>query len=79
MTKELYEKYDFIYVVAVLHILVFENYRNSFYEFIVKHLKESGIGLICTMGEVKKSDNQTSKMLFSCNKENMKKKVKKFL
>lgn len=53
LTQELSEKYDFIYAVAVLHMLVLDNDRKSFYEFVFKHLKESGIALICTMGDGK--------------------------
>lgn len=53
LTQELSEKFDFIYAVAVLHMLVLDNDRKSFYEFIFKHLKENGIALICTMGDGK--------------------------
>lgn len=45
------EKYDFLYAVAVLHMLVEDEDRNGFYQFIKKHLKKGGIGLICSMGD----------------------------
>mgnify|MGYP000862512610 CR=1 FL=1 len=53
LTQKLPKKYDFIYAVALLHMLVLDNDRSSFYEFIFKHLKESGIALICSMGDGK--------------------------
>lgn len=45
------ETYDFIYAVAVLHMLVKEKDRNGFYQFIHDHLKPGGTALICTMGD----------------------------
>lgn len=46
-------RYDFIYAVAVIHMLVPDEDRNQFYRFIREHLTETGIGLICTMGDGK--------------------------
>ncbi len=45
------EKHDFIYAVAVVHMLVREEDRKKFYDFFSKHLSGKGIGLICTMGD----------------------------
>ena len=45
------ETFDFVYAVAVLHMLVKEEDRRGFYRFIRNHLKTNGIGLICTMGD----------------------------
>lgn len=45
------EKFGFIYAVAVLHMLVEDADRASFYRFIREHLTPSGIALICTMGD----------------------------
>lgn len=45
------EKFDFIYAVAVLHMLVEDGDRAAFYRFIRDHLSPSGIALICTMGD----------------------------
>ena len=42
--------FDFIYAVAVLHMLVPDEDRNGFYRFIREHLKPEGLALICTMG-----------------------------
>ena len=44
-------KYDMIYSVAVIHMLVEDEDRNAFYRFIRNHLKEDGIALICSMGD----------------------------
>ena len=48
---ELPEKFDFIYAVAVVHMLVEDADRDGFYSFIRNHLNPGGIGLICTMGD----------------------------
>lgn len=48
---ELEERFDFIYAVAVVHMLVRDEDRNEFYRFLYSHLKENGIALICTMGD----------------------------
>ena len=45
------ERYDFIYAVAVVHMLVNDADRNGFYAFIRTHLKKDGLALICTMGD----------------------------
>lgn len=47
------KKFDFIYSVAVIHMLVLDEDRNAFYSFINEHLNEHGIALICTMGDGK--------------------------
>lgn len=44
-------RYDFIYAVAVVHMLVLDEDRRAFYRFFYEHLTEAGIGLICTMGD----------------------------
>ena len=45
------EKFDFIYAVAVIHMLVEDGDRAAFFAFIRDHLKEKGTALICTMGD----------------------------
>ena len=45
------ERYDFIYAVAVVHMLVRDEDRNGFYRFIHDHLKGDGLALICSMGD----------------------------
>ena len=43
--------YDFIYSIAVIHMLVEDEDRKAFYRFIKKHLSGNGIALICSMGD----------------------------
>lgn len=45
------DRYDFIYAIAVLHMLVQDEDRGKFYQFIRNHLSQDGIALICTMGD----------------------------
>jgi cyclopropane fatty-acyl-phospholipid synthase-like methyltransferase len=45
------KKYDFIFAIAVLHMLVLDKDRNAFFQFINEHLNETGIALVCTMGD----------------------------
>lgn len=45
------ERYDFIFAIAVVHMLVLDSDRASFYQFIKRHLNDDGIALICTMGD----------------------------
>lgn len=51
VTEKLCDKYDFIYSIAVIHMLVADSDRNAFYSFIREHLSANGIALICTMGD----------------------------
>lgn len=44
-------QFDFIYGIAVIHMLVPDEDRNGFYRFIYNHLKADGMALICTMGD----------------------------
>ena len=44
-------RYDFIYAVAVLHMLVLDADRRGFYAFFRDRLTPDGLGLICTMGD----------------------------
>lgn len=71
------KKIDFIYAVAVVHILVLDEDRNGFYCFLSEHLKDNGIALICTMGdgeaemqsdisrafEIQEREHETGKMM----------------
>ncbi len=49
--NKLEERYDFIFAVAVIHMLVLDSDRDLFYQFIKCHLNDDGIALICTMGD----------------------------
>ena len=44
-------QYDFIFAVAVVHMLVDDTDRRGFYRFYGEHLRKGGIGLICAMGD----------------------------
>lgn len=46
-----YATFDFIYAVAVLHMLVLDSHRTRFFRFIYEQLSETGVALICTMGD----------------------------
>lgn len=48
---ELEEQFDFIYAVAVIHMLVEQEDRDGFYHFIRNHLNSGGVALIGTMGD----------------------------
>jgi len=45
------DRYDFIYAVAVVHMLVRDSDRNGFYRFLRDHLAEGGHALVCSMGD----------------------------
>lgn len=45
------ERFDFIYAIAVVHMLVEDADRAAFYQFIREHLTNNGIALVCTMGD----------------------------
>ena len=51
VTERTDERYDFIYAVAVLHMLVQDRHRDAFYAFIRDALKLQGIALVCSMGD----------------------------
>ena len=53
LSRDLDKKFDFIYSVAVVHMLVLDEDRNGFYQFIRRHLNSDGIALICSMGDGK--------------------------
>ena len=44
-------KFDFIFAIAVVHMLVENADRDGFYHFVCSHLTPSGIGLVCSMGD----------------------------
>ena len=51
VTDRLEQRFEFIYAVAVLHMLVLDGDRDGFYRFIADHLKPDGVALIGTMGD----------------------------
>ena len=53
ISGEIGEQFSFIYAVAVVHMLVEDPHRNTFYAFLHNHLAPDGVALICTMGDGK--------------------------
>lgn len=53
LKDELDARFDFIYAVAVLHMLVPDEDRQGLLTFIREHLTEDGVGLIVVMGDGK--------------------------
>ena len=51
LQKDMGRQFDFIYAVAVIHMLVPDKDRDNFYQFIRRHLSPGGIALICSMGD----------------------------
>lgn len=51
LDNDLQEKYDFIYVISTLHMLIADGDRKKFLDFIHSHLKPNGMALITTMGD----------------------------
>ena len=51
LKDEIDNKFKFIFSIAVIHMLVLDEDRNKFFEFIKSHLMENGIALICSMGD----------------------------
>lgn len=52
------QKFDIIYSVSTLHMLILENDRKKFWDFIYEHLKEGGIAVVTVMGDgVKETDD----------------------
>ena len=51
LVDRLQTNFDFIYSIEVIHMLVKDEDRKAFYEFIYNQLSESGIALICSIGD----------------------------
>ena len=51
LSDKLNQKFDFIFAVAVIHMLVLDEDRDKFYRFIYDNLSKDGVALICTMGD----------------------------
>ncbi len=44
-------RFDMVFAVAVVHMLVRDEDRRGFYRFLRAHLKPGGVGLVCSMGD----------------------------
>lgn len=63
ISERLDQKFDFIYAVAVVHMLVEDSHRDGFYAFLRDQLSDAGMALVCTMGNgefQRKSDISTA-------------------
>ena len=56
------DKFNFIYSIACLHMLVLDNDRKKYFDFIHNHLKNNGYALVLTMGDgIKESSSDINK------------------
>ena len=62
------ETFDFIYAVAVVHMLVEDEDRAGFYGFLREHLTDSGVALVCSMGDGVTERNSDPKAAFDLQK-----------
>ena len=63
IAERLDAKFDFIYAVAVVHMLVEDTHRDGFYTFLRAQLSDNGIALVCSMGNgemERQSDTSTA-------------------
>lgn len=51
LAETLPQRFDFIYAIAVLHMLVLDEDRQGMLRFIRDHLTEGGVGLVVVMGD----------------------------
>ena len=66
LKEHLNEKFDFLFAIAVVHMLVPRKDRDGFYSFIREHLKEDGLALIGTMGDGQIEQQSDVTMAFEC-------------
>ena len=59
LNNNLTEKFDFILCVSTLHMLVLDEHRKAFFDFIKSHLTDNGIAIITTMGDGIEERNNT--------------------
>ena len=56
------DKFNFIYSIACLHMLVLDDDRKKYFDFIHNHLKSNGYALVLTMGDgIKESSSDINK------------------
>ena len=53
------KKYDLIYSISTLHMLVLDEDRKKFFDFIRSHLNEGGIAIVSVMGDGENERNNT--------------------
>lgn len=72
LSDRLEGQYDFIFGIAVIHMLVLDEDRNGFYQFLRSHLSPDGIALICTMGDGKFETQSDITQAFTLQERNHK-------
>ena len=70
LSDPLDRRFDFIYAVAVIHMLVPDEDRAGFYRFIRDHLKPEGLALICSMGNGKTETQSDVTQAFALRERN---------
>lgn len=70
ISDKLCAQFDFILGIAVIHMLVLDEDRNGFYQFIYDHLRADGIALICTMGDGEFETQSDISQAFSLQERN---------
>lgn len=70
LTDRIDERFDFIYAIAVLHMLVLDRDRSRFYRFLHAQLSDTGIALICTMGDGREEWHSDVATAFELQKRN---------
>lgn len=70
LTDRITETFDFIYAVAVLHMLVLDQDRHQFFRLIYEQLSDTGVALICTMGDGKEEWHSNISTAFDLQKRN---------
>ena len=66
LKESLDEKFDFLYAVAVVHMLVPQEDRDGFYNFIRNHLEKDGLALVGTMGDGEMERQSDVSKAFEC-------------
>ncbi len=65
------EKFDFILSVSTLHMLVLDDDRKAFFDFIYSHLNDHGIAIITSMGDgINEQNNSDIAKAFDMVKRN---------
>ena len=75
LQDSIHHQYDLIYAIAVIHMFVLDEDRDSFYTFIQKHLSENGIALICSLGDGIYESKTNIQEAFELQKRNYKRKT----
>lgn len=70
LSEKLNAQFDFIFGIAVIHMLILDEDRNGFYQFIYNHLRSDGIALICTMGDGELETQSDIRQAFSLQERN---------